>query len=133
VVYLICNFYLVNYSVGDSSVQRQCSETREDLQERSILRRNKKCQANFCKTKALLIWDILAHNIVIKRYCNIFEPWISMTNKGKLLTNHKSRYFMFLKELTLVSHWNPWLKNIFYCNIFLSFYHNIKYQNVTCE
>jgi len=26
---------------------------------------------------------------------DIFEPWISMTSQGKLLTNQKSMYFMF--------------------------------------
>ncbi len=59
--------------------------------------------------------DILAHNIAIKRYCDkniFFEPWISMSNQGKLLMNHKSRYFMFCKELTLAKR-NQWIKNIF--------------------
>jgi len=30
-----------------------------------------------------------------KKKADIFEPWIAMTNQAKLLTNHKSRYFMF--------------------------------------
>ncbi len=39
-------------------------------------------------------------------------PWISMTSQGKLLTNHKSRYFMFRKELTMANR-NQWIKIIF--------------------
>jgi len=55
----------------------------------------------------------------IKRYCNKknFEPWISITSQGKLLTNLKLRYYMFCLELTLANR-NQWLKNIFllqYC------------------
>jgi len=50
----------------------------------------------FFISKALFTQDILTHNIVIKLYCdkNIFEPLISI-GQGKLLTNHKLRYFMF--------------------------------------
>ncbi len=47
--------------------------------------------------KALYTLNIFTHNIAIKRYCNKkdnFEPWMSK-GQGKLLTNHKSRYFMF--------------------------------------
>jgi len=42
-----------------------------------------------------------------------------LTNQGKLLTQD-----MFFQELTLVSHWNPWVKIIKYRNIFLPFYCN---------
>ncbi len=41
----------------------------------------------------------------------------SMSSQGKLLTNHKSRFFMFCKEITLAN-WNQWIKNKFlsqYC------------------
>jgi hypothetical protein len=59
--------------------------------------------------------DIFAHNISIKRYN--FEPLISMSNQGKLLTKHKVPYLWFVKSL-------PWPIEIdgsklsFYCNIF---------------
>ncbi len=35
------------------------------------------------------------------------------TNQGKLLTKHKVPWFVVCWELILVSHWIPWLKNIF--------------------
>jgi len=61
---------------------------------------------------------------------DIFEPLTSI-GQGKLLTNHKSRYFMFRYELSLVSHWNPWLKK--YIFIAISFCRNIACRNVSCE
>ncbi len=53
-------------------------------------------------TKIVIYWRPLkanvTHNIEIKRYCDkkifIFEPWISKTSQGKLLTKHKVPWFV---------------------------------------
>ncbi len=60
--------------------------------------------------KALFTQDILTHNIAIKRYCD---------------------KKIFLRQLTLASHRNPWLKNIIF--FVISFYCNIVCQNILCE
>jgi hypothetical protein len=43
------------------------------------------------KECAIFTRDILAHNIVIKRYRDkkYFEPWISMSSQGKHLMKHE--------------------------------------------
>jgi hypothetical protein len=46
------------------------------------------------KVKGLYTLDVLAHNIAIKRYKDFvnFEPWVSITNQGMLLTKLNLRY-----------------------------------------
>ncbi len=74
--------------------------------------------------KAHVTRDIFADNIAIKY---ILEPWISMTNQGKLLTNIEYLDVWFFKSL-------PWLLNRnLLTEIKISFYRNIVCQNVSCE
>jgi len=42
-------------------------------------------------------------NKKILRWKYIFEPWISLTNQGKLLTSLKSRYFIFSPQYLFIS------------------------------
>jgi len=51
-------------------------------------------------SEGLYTLDIFAHNIEVKRWKNDnFEPWVSMTNQGKLLTKLSPRYVGVLKRL----------------------------------
>jgi len=57
-----------------------------------------------------------------------FEPWVSLTKQGKLLTKLNPRFVMVFKSL-------PWLVNLF---IFLSQYcvqqylHGVNFINILC-
>jgi len=57
--------------------------------------------------KGLYTIDIFAHNISMKSQKDIdnFEPWVSMTIQGKLLTKLNPRYVSVFKSL-------PWLVNV---------------------
>jgi len=71
-------------------------------------------------SKGLYTLDIFAHNIAIKRWRDIdnFEPRVSMTKQGKLLTKLNPRYIRIFKIL-------PRLGIEFYASkISMSFYRN---------
>jgi len=67
------------------------------------------------------------NNISMKRWkdIDIFETQVSMTNQGKLLTKHNTRYVVFFKSL-------PWLGISQKYYLFI-LYRNIVRKNDSCD
>ncbi len=85
-----------------------------------------------CHLKVICTLVIFAHNIVIKRYCDIWQFLATDSYWPTKISSYQNLVFLVLgfdKSLPLLGHWIQCLENI---NVVLSFNRNIVCKNVYC-